>query len=101
VADGLDPDLDGRKMWEEYIAGTLPGDGASALRARISMDSDDAVQISWPSAEHRRYRLEAAPTPAGFSLLKGGIEPKTAEHTEPIGASTKSRHYFRVSGERK
>jgi hypothetical protein len=53
-----DPDNDGASNLEEWIAGTDPLDGASALRISAPANSTNGVVIQWPSVAGRYYRLE-------------------------------------------
>ena len=55
VADTLDDDGDGHAAWQEYRAGTLPDQTASALSSSISYEGQ--LEISWASVSGKTYRV--------------------------------------------
>ena len=56
VAAASDTDNDGAPAWTEYIAGTMPTDSNSVLRA-LDMTGNGYV-IGWPSVTGRRYAVQ-------------------------------------------
>ncbi|NOU36317.1 MAG: hypothetical protein HOO88_06070 [Kiritimatiellaceae bacterium] len=57
-ASGADPDGDGANNLQEYLAGTAPLNGGSVFRVGLLNGAGTTVQIGFPSATGRRYRLE-------------------------------------------
>lgn len=67
-----DPDGDGARTWEEYLAGTVPTNAGSVLTLTAQMESGGSFRLSWPSRSGRRYALQAG-TP--FVDAEVDIEP--------------------------
>jgi hypothetical protein len=55
-----DPDGDSVATWEEYIAATVPTNGASFLGFRFSQAAMSGLTLTWPGASGRVYDLEVA-----------------------------------------
>ena len=80
TADAGDPDGDGMRNWQEYVAHTDPGDPDSVLKVRAFRDpaQSAAVVIEWASEPGVIYVVQRATDLAGgFSDLTGAI-PATA-----------------------
>lgn len=57
----LDSDGDGVPDWQEFIAGTIPTNAASALKLSMPLSlSNNVVEIKWPATLGRAYRLESS-----------------------------------------
>jgi hypothetical protein len=59
-ADDADSDSDLLNNWQEWIAGTIPTDAASALRLFNPTADSSGVIVSWQSVSNRTYFLERA-----------------------------------------
>jgi hypothetical protein len=59
-ADDADADSDLMNNWQEWIAGTVPTDAASALRLLNPTNTMSGVTVSWQSVANRTYSLERA-----------------------------------------
>ncbi len=75
-ADYSDADTDLMNNWQEWIAGTVPTDVASALRLLTPTPGVSGTIVSWESVSNRTYFLERASDlgdqPA-FSMLTSNI----------------------------
>jgi len=60
LADFVDSDGDGFNNWQEWRAGTVPTDSASALRLASPTSALTSLSISWQSVTNRTYWLERA-----------------------------------------
>ena len=56
----MDPDLDGQKTWQEYIAGTDPTNRNSVLSVACAVQSNGRRTITWFGVKGRTYTLEYA-----------------------------------------
>jgi hypothetical protein len=78
-ADG-DADGDGMTHREEWLAGTNPQDADSVLTLRVTLESTNRIELSWPAVVGRRYTVEATEgNLAEFVALE--LMPRTAEST--------------------
>ncbi len=60
-ADYLDSDGDGLNNWQEYLAGTIPTNGASSFKFTSSqMLSTTQVVLRWSSTSNRLYDVQRA-----------------------------------------
>lgn len=75
AAKGLDPDGDGLNNESEYLAGTDPTQESSVLRILTFSPVAGQLQVNvqWPSASGKRYRLESAPQPEGPFTELGAV----------------------------
>lgn len=75
AAKGLDPDGDGFNNESEYLAGTDPTQKSSVLRILtfVPVDGQLQVNVQWPSATGKRYRLESATQPEGPFTELGAV----------------------------
>jgi hypothetical protein len=95
---GADPDGDGFSNLQEYLAGTVPVDGASALRIRtVSFQAGDAV-VTFDSVSGKSYALErtsALGVAPVWSLVQDNISGTGAavSITDPGAAGQPSRFY--------
>jgi len=99
-AAGADPDGDGFSNLQEYLAGTVPIDGASVLRIRtVSFQAGDAV-VTFDSVSGKSYALERTTalgaTPA-WSLVQDNISGTGAAVSivDP-GAAGQPARFYRV-----
>jgi hypothetical protein len=53
----LDPDQDGFANWKEYLAGTDPQNGASALRFTSAKRNGDATDLSFEAIAGKTYSI--------------------------------------------
>jgi hypothetical protein len=75
-ADAADSDGDKANNWQEWIAGTVPTDAASALRLLNPSPSASGAIITWESVTNRIYFLERSSNlalPPAFSLLTSDL----------------------------
>lgn len=74
--DYSDSDVDRMNNWQEWVAGTVPTDAASALRLLTPAPGVSGTIVSWQSVSNRTYFLERASDlgdqPA-FSMLTSNI----------------------------
>ncbi len=68
----LDQDGDGHNNWEEYLAGTVPTNGGSALESTATLTNGQWV-LSWTTAPGRVYRVRrtADLTATNWSVVGG------------------------------
>src|SRR5262249_48883725 len=59
-ADFADTDADGMNNWQEWLAGTVPTDGASLLRVLSVTGGVSGVTVTWPSTTNRLYFVQRA-----------------------------------------
>jgi hypothetical protein len=65
---------------EEWLAGTNPQDADSVLTLRVTLESTNRIELSWPAVVGRRYTVEATEgNLAEFVALE--LMPRTAEST--------------------
>jgi hypothetical protein len=57
-ADFLDPDIDGKNNWQEWICGTNPTNSLSVLRLLSAAPTGSNVVVSWQSFTGINYFLE-------------------------------------------
>ncbi|MCO5061060.1 MAG: hypothetical protein M9963_03510 [Kiritimatiellae bacterium] len=73
-----DPDHDGVRNWDEWLAGTSPTDGRSFLGMQMPPDpsSTAGIIIQWQSVTGKWYTLDRATNladPSAFTILKTNI----------------------------
>jgi uncharacterized repeat protein (TIGR01451 family) len=92
-------DLDGDRHsnFQEYVAGTNPGDAASVLQASVVL-IETGAQVSFATVTARRYRVESAPAPAGpwaplGNELVGEGDPAVVTDAE---ISSQGQRFYRV-----
>jgi len=98
AADTADPDGDGLTNAQEFAAGTVPNDPASALRASIAISGSNLV-VSFPTVSGKSYRLERSDTLANGSWTTlsdniagtGGVLQVT-----DVGAASQPKRFYRV-----
>lgn len=94
---GLDPDGDGLSNLQEYLAGTNPRDGSSALRLVASLQNGQ-LQLSFQGVAGKAYTLQYLTSVAdsGWTLL---AEVPTLAQSQPVhlvdpsGITSESRFY--------
>jgi len=99
-ADKLDPDFDGMNNWQEWIAGTDPTNGASALRLLSATGAVSGVTVTWSSSATRFYSLERATNvraATAFSLLSSNIagQAGTTRFTD-TNTVTEAPRFYRI-----
>jgi len=99
-ADYADGDTDLMNNWQEWIAGTVPTDTASALRLLTPTPEVSGTIVSWQSVSNRTYFLERASdlgAQPSFSLLTNNIigQPGTTSYTD-TNAIGPSPFFYRV-----
>lgn len=70
AAPGFDPDGDGFRNIDEYIAGTIPTNALSFLRVVEAKATPQGLSILWQGMAGKRYQLLTRP-----SLLEGQWQP--------------------------
>jgi hypothetical protein len=96
----LDADTDLMNNWQEWIAGTVPTDPASALRLLTPTPNVPGTIVSWQSVSNRIYFLERATNlgaASPFSLLTSNLvgQPGTTTYTD-TNAAGPGPFYYRV-----
>jgi len=96
-----DPDQDGANNLAEWLAGTNPTNTTSALRlTAIRVAGNGSVQLQWPSAPGRFYRLLSANTVTGpFSPLATNIAATAPLNTLTNPVTPSSQRYYRLQVE--
>jgi hypothetical protein len=89
-ADHSDTDADGLDNWQEWIAGTIPTNGASVLLLNVPSNSLSGVTITWQSVSGKIYFIERAAdlfAQPAFSTLQSNIvgQAGTTSYTDPDG----------------
>ncbi len=97
VGPDADPDGDGMSNMAEFLAGTSPTDGKSALRIRAcEAPGGAAITVRWASTSNRIYAVEReTDAAAGFQPLASGIQatPPENAHTD---STAPGRAFYRV-----
>lgn len=93
-----DADGDGQCAWQEFLAGTVPTDPSSVLRATVEvLPATGEIRISWSSVAGKAYRLERTADLTGAWAPRAShvtATPPLNSHTEPWPAL--DRAFFRV-----
>jgi hypothetical protein len=95
-ADYADADNDGMNNWQEWIAGTIPTDSASALRLLQPVQGVSGVTLTWQSVSNRTYSLERTTSigaQPSFSPIAGNIVGQ-AGTTSYVDTNTFSNSVF-------
>jgi hypothetical protein len=92
-----DPDQDGASNWQEFIAGTDPRNGASALRVKLDLVTNTAV-ISFLAGSNHSYTLQFRQDPAGGAWLDfTNVASAASNHTvvciDPLPTGVTNRLY--------
>ena len=97
AADSADPDGDGWLNDQEYVSGTGPNDRASLLRITAMQASGNDMQVTFPSAPGRTYRVERSDTllEDSWSTVQDNISGTGApiQITDLSGAAQAKRFY--------
>ncbi|MEO5712743.1 MAG: autotransporter-associated beta strand repeat-containing protein [Luteolibacter sp.] len=86
-----DPDGDGQSNAMEYLAGTLPNNGASRFAATIAPVSGNQFTLTWPSVPGKSYGIETNATLAGswsqLTSVPAAVSPATSTSysVTPVG----------------
>lgn len=72
-AGGIDFDGDGASNFDEWIALTNPADAASRLRIQQVRRSGDDLEVIFPTAAGRIYRLESTTDFANYVAISGAV----------------------------
>jgi hypothetical protein len=97
AADSADPDGDGWLNDEEYVSGTDPNSRSSLLRITAMQASGNDMQLTFPSAPGRTYRVERSSTllEGSWSTVQDNISGSGApiQITDLSGAAQAKRFY--------
>lgn len=63
--DSTDTDTDSQTDWAEWIAGTDAADSGDFFRTSWLAAGGGALELAWPAADGRRYRVWTAGSPGG------------------------------------
>jgi PKD repeat protein len=99
-ADYADSDSDRLNNWQEWTAGTIPTDAASALRLLDPSPASLGVVVTWQSVTNRTYFLERAVAlgvPSAFSVTASNIVGRvgTTSYTD-TNATRLAPQFYRV-----
>ena len=99
-ADFADADGDGLNNWQEWIAGTVPSDGASVLIVGAPSVEVSGVTLTWQSVSGKTYFVQRATdlaAPSGFSTLQTNIagQAGTTSYTDTTGIGS-GPFFYRV-----
>jgi len=94
-----DKDGDGQDNAVEYLAGTLPNNGASRFAATLAPWSATQFTLAWPSVPGRSYGIETNASLAGSWSLLTTIPAAAAPATHTRHTLTKSSSvmFYRIS----
>jgi hypothetical protein len=103
-ADYLDPDAEGLNNFQEWIAGTVPTNAASALRIISAVNLVGGVELTWTSVTNRSYALERAldlAEASPFELLQSNLPGQEGATTfTDTNAPGPGPYFYRVQVER-
>jgi hypothetical protein len=96
-----DPDNDGQNNWQEWVAGTNPTNGASALRLLTPRLNPPGLLLRWSSDTNSAYFIQRATNlnpPISFTTLQGDIPglPGITTYTDTNALSSKRAAFYRV-----
>ena len=93
-----DPDGDGLTNWQEFLAGTDPGDADSVLKVTGVRPVADGVELNWSSVAGRTYKIAVANSLSGpFLPLEEAIVATDATTVVTLGVDFSDRQmFFRV-----
>ncbi len=98
-----DPDGDGADNRAESLAGTDPRSAASHLSARGESDPTGRLSLRWPAQRGKRYRLEASPDLATWTVQGDPLDATADADLERVvrtaGAAAPAREFWRVAVE--
>jgi hypothetical protein len=100
--DISDADRDGVLDWQEYVAGTVPTDGASALRLVPLASETNPLAFTWKTQRDRTYSVQSVTNLLAGSWADVG-DPGTVDKSGHGGLfgfssdSTNSHAFYRVS----
>lgn len=80
AASSADDDHDGMPAWEEYIAGTNPADGSSALRLSLRIDSDLSNNrvVEWQNVSGHLYTVYRSRNATGpYAIVSAALQGTT------------------------
>jgi hypothetical protein len=102
-ADAADPDHDGISNWQEWLAGTVPTNAASALRLLTPTKTSSGLTITWQSVTNRTYalgRCAGLGPGAAFTSLTNNLAGKdgTTSFTDS-SATGPGPYFYRVSAQ--
>jgi hypothetical protein len=96
-----DPDGDGQSNAVEFLAGTLPNNGASAFTATAVPAGANRMTLGWPSVPGKIYRIESSAAPAGpwnsLMSVNAAASPSTITAQEIDTPSGSPSHFYRIS----
>lgn len=97
-SDSVDPDGDGLNNWQEWRAGTDPGDASSVLKMLSASGSAPGINVSWQSATNVLYYLQRSTNlSAAFSSIKSNIVGQAGTTTsQDAGATGLGPYFYRV-----
>jgi hypothetical protein len=96
-ADFADSDGDGLNNWQEWVAGTVPTNAASALLMVNVSNSPPGLAITWQSASGKAYFLQRATDLASqlaFSIIQSNILGSSGTTTYYDSSATNPAPYF-------
>ena len=100
AATEADPDNDGMSNWVEFLAGTDPTNGASALRITSITQEDNDLRITWTMGSGRTNVLQQADSLNGSGTFTDAFTVLTVGSVTnylDVGAATSAPvRYYRV-----
>ena len=92
-----DPDQDGASNWQEFLAGTDPRDGASALRVKLDLVTNSAV-VSFLAGSNHAYTLQyrqdlSSGAWLDFTNIASAASNRTVTCVDPLPAGVTNRLY--------
>jgi hypothetical protein len=99
--DTLDADNDGLLCWEEYVAGTVPTNGASLLEVNSVEVTTNGVVVAWQSVEGKSYTLYGDSTLGGLDAADviTNVTGLATETSYTITGSASDTAFYKISVE--
>lgn len=96
---GLDSDGDGATDATEAAFGTNPNAPGSRPAVLVTVNANDTLTFTWPTAVGRTYRLETSTTLGAWTPVQAGLTAGTWTTPQPPESGLNSGRFYRVAAE--